>query len=112
MDDLKEKSDIWKIQLTIAINFMFSKENDGERVMNSKNDSIENMINDKENEDMEESFESLLSKYQIGLETSMKGSNLIFNCAYLLYYKCQKIIFKCGGPYLNYPGWIKNETSH
>ena len=36
---------------------MFSKENDGERVMNSKSDSIENMINDKENEDMEESFE-------------------------------------------------------
>ena len=35
---------------------MFSKENDGERVMNSKSDSIENMINDKENEDMEESF--------------------------------------------------------
>ena len=68
MDDLKEKSDIWKIQLTIAINFMFSKENDGERVMNSKSDSIENMINDKENEDMEESFESLLSRYQIGLE--------------------------------------------
>ena len=47
---------------------MFSKENDGERVMNSKSDSIENMINDKENEDMEESFESLLSRYQIGLE--------------------------------------------
>ena len=43
--------------MTIAINFMLSKDNDKKRIMNSKNDSIEIMINDKEDEVMEGSFE-------------------------------------------------------
>ena len=42
-----EKSGTWKIQLTIAINFVSSTDNDEERVMHSKSDSIEIMINDK-----------------------------------------------------------------
>ena len=39
INDLK-KSDTWKIQLTIAINFMSSKDNDEELVMHSKSDNI------------------------------------------------------------------------
>ena len=31
-----EKSDMWKIQLTIANNFIYSKDNDKEHVMHSK----------------------------------------------------------------------------
>ena len=38
------------------------------------------MINDQADEVIEELFESLISRYQIGLETSMKDSNFIFNC--------------------------------
>ena len=39
INDLK-KSDTWKIQLTIAINFMSSKDNDEECVMHLKSDII------------------------------------------------------------------------
>ena len=46
IDDLKE-SDTWKIQLTIANNFISSIDNDEERVMHSKSDNIEIMINDE-----------------------------------------------------------------
>ena len=49
-----------EIQLTLAINFMSSKYNDEERVMRSKSDNIEIMNNDKENEVIEELFQSLL----------------------------------------------------
>ena len=35
-----KKSDTWKIQLTIAINFISSKDNDEEHVMNSKSDRV------------------------------------------------------------------------
>ena len=49
MNDLK-KSDTQKIQLTIAINFMSSKDNDEERVMHLKSDNKEIMINDKADE--------------------------------------------------------------
>ena len=38
------------------------------------------MTYDKADEVIKELFESLLSKYQIGLETSMTGSNFIFDC--------------------------------
>ena len=35
-----KKSDTWKIQLTIAINFNSSKDTDEERAMHSKSDKI------------------------------------------------------------------------
>ena len=49
------------------------------------------MINNKADEVMEEHFQSLLPRYQIGLETSMKGSDFMFDCVHLLYYKFHKI---------------------
>ena len=42
-----KKSDTWKIQLTIANNFIFSIDNNEERVMHSKINNIEIMINDE-----------------------------------------------------------------
>ena len=57
---------------------MSFKYNDEERIMHSKSDNIEMMSNDKADELKEELFASLLSRYQIGLETSMKGSDFIF----------------------------------
>ena len=42
-----KKSDTWKIQSTIVINFIFSKDIDKERVMHSKSDNIEILIYDK-----------------------------------------------------------------
>ena len=45
-----KKSDTWKIQLTIANNFIFSIDNDEEHVMHSKSDNIEIMINDNRDE--------------------------------------------------------------
>ena len=35
-----EKSDAWKIQLTIAIDFISSKDTDEERVIHSKSDNV------------------------------------------------------------------------
>ena len=59
--------------------------------MHSKSHNIEIMINDKADEVIEEIFLSLLSRYQIGLETLMKGGELVFRCFHLLYYRCHKI---------------------
>ena len=82
INDLK-KFDAWKIQLTLAAKFIFSKGNDEEHVMHSINDNIEIMINDKPEKVIEELFQSFISSYQIGLETSMKSSHVIFDCVYL-----------------------------
>ena len=56
------------------MNFMSSKDNDEERVMHSKRINVEMMINYKGDEVIAEPFQTLLSRYQIGLETSMEGS--------------------------------------
>ena len=45
--DNLEKFGTWKIQLTIAIKFISSIDNDEEHVMHSKRDNIEIMINDE-----------------------------------------------------------------
>ena len=106
-----KKSDTWKTQLTIVINFMSSKYNDEERVMHSKDDDIGIMINDKADEVIEERFESHFDIYQTGLETSVTGSDSIFDCVQLLYYKCHKINPNRGGSYVDYPDWIRNKNA-
>ena len=73
---------------------MSSKDNGGECLMHSKRENIEIIVNDKADAVMEELFQSLLSRYQIRLETSMRGSDFIFDCAHLLYYKYHKINLK------------------
>ena len=45
-----KRSDTGKIQLTVAINFSSSKDNDEERLMDSKGDNIEIIISDKVDE--------------------------------------------------------------
>ena len=81
---------MWNIQLTIAIKFISSNDNDEECVMHSKSDNIEIMINDKGDEIIEKHFDPFYNRYQVELETSVRGSDFIFNFVHLLYYKCQK----------------------
>ena len=57
---------------------------------------------------------SLLQKYQEGLEESMRrGSDFIFNSVDLLYYHLQKTSLSGkGGPYIDFPKWLKNKKSN
>ena len=50
-----------------------------------------------------ELFKSLRSKYQENLETSVKESDFIFDLVQLMYCKCYKVNFKCGGSYVGSP---------
>ena len=77
--------------------------------MHSKSHKIEIMINHKADEIINELLQSRTSRYQIGLETLMKGSKFLFNCVSLLCYKCHKINPNCGGSYIDSPGWIKQK---
>ena len=53
--------------------------------MHSKGGNTEFMIYDNVNEVIEELFQSIRSRYQIGLETSMRSSDFMFDCVQLLY---------------------------
>ena len=66
-----QKSGTWKIQLTIAIKFIISsKDTSEERIIHLKSDNMEILFVNA-NEAIEELFESLLSRYQTRLETSI-----------------------------------------
>ena len=54
--------------------------------MQSKSDNIEIMVNDKAHEVLAELFQSQLSRYQIGLKTSLRGSDFIWILLIIFYH--------------------------
>ena len=46
------------------------------------------MIYDNTDEVIEKTFEPLLNRYQIGLETSIKSKDFVFDYVYSMCYKC------------------------
>ena len=54
-----QKSGTWKVQLTIAINFISSKDADEEQVMHLESNNIEFMTYGNANNIVDELFESL-----------------------------------------------------
>ena len=89
-----------KIQLAMAINFVSSKDFEETRTINAKSDNIEIFMGNETNEIIEEPLESVLQRYQEGLEESMKGTEFIFNGVDLLHYNLSKISFNRGGSYI------------
>ena len=79
--------------------------------MDSKNNKIEIMINDTADEVIGELLQSRLSSYRIGLETSMKYTEFVFDFVHLLYYKYHKINPNQSGSYLKTLNWIKNKKA-
>ena len=63
-----QNSDTWKIQLTIAINFISSKDAEEERLMHSGSKNIKITFYIDANEVVDEIFESRRSKYEEKLE--------------------------------------------
>ena len=86
INDHKTQSE-WKIQLTVAINFISAKPNSHEtRIMHAKSNNVETMIGSDTKEVIEKLFESLLRKYQEHLEENMRGSEFVFDGVNALYY--------------------------
>ena len=80
----------WKTQLTVTINFFLKKNSEETHTMNTKGDNTEIMIGNEADEIIEELFESLLQRYQEGLEESWRGSEFVFDSVNSLYYKLHK----------------------
>ena len=68
----------WKILSTMAINLMSFKETNGTRTMRAKSDKIKIIVSNKTNGMVEGFFNSLLQKFQKGLEESIKVASLLF----------------------------------
>ena len=68
------------------------------------------MISDVTDEIIEKLFSSLKNRYQKSF-LSMRGSEFVFDCVQVLYYKCHKININRSGSYIDSPNWIKNKQS-
>ena len=73
---------------------MYSKSNNIEILIGNETDTI---------------IDSLLQKYQKGLEESMKGSEFVFDSVDLLYYKLHKLSLNRGASYIDSQKWVKNK---
>ena len=58
----------WKIHLTMAINFISSKDSDKTRTVHTKSNNLEIMMASETDEIIKELFKSILQRYQEGLE--------------------------------------------
>ena len=88
---LEETSSEWKMQLTMAINFISSKDSDETRTMHTKSNKVEIMIGSETDEITEDLLESFLQKYQEGLEESMRESEFVYDSVDVLYYNLNKV---------------------
>ena len=80
--------------------------------MTTKSDHIHIVMGSKTDEIIKELFESLLQRYQEGLEESMKGSEFIFDSVNLLHYHLQKTSLKrIRSSYIDSPEWLKNKKA-
>ena len=100
----------WKIQLSMKINFVSSKNYSNEtRTMSNWSNNIEIIMGSETDDLIDELFKSFLQRYQKKLENSMNGSEFVFNSVDLLYYHLQKISLKRGESNKDSPEWLKNK---
>ena len=109
---LEETASEWKIQLTMAINFISSKDSDETRTMHTKSNNVEIMIGNETDEINEDLFESFFQKYQEGLEESMTGSEFVYDSVDVLYYSLNKVSLGRGGSYIDSPKWLKKQKGN
>ena len=60
----------------MALNFISSEDSDETRTMHAKSGNIEILIGNEINESIEQLFNSLLQRYQKGLEEKIRGSDI------------------------------------
>ena len=103
----------WKIQLTMSINFISSKDSDETRNLHTKINNIEIMMGNETDEIIDELFETFSQNYQKDLEESTRGSKLNFDSVDLLYYNLQKVsLNEKESSYIDSSKWLKDKKSN
>ena len=107
----KKKSGEWKIQLIMKINYISSRNFIESRDMYSKSDNFEIMMGSNTNEIIRNLFNSILRRYQGGLQVSMRGSEFVFDYIESLNYIFHKVDLKRSGSYIETSDWTKKKKA-
>ena len=101
---------VWKIQISMHVNFISSKDTGETRTIYvwSNNESI---MQGRDTDDIiRELFRSFLHNYQEELKI-IKGSDFVFESVDLMDYKLHRVHLKRGGSYIKSPEWLENEKA-
>ena len=98
----------WKIQLAMIINSISSKDSNEIRTMCTKSNNIEFLMGNETDEVIEE---SLLQKYQEGLEEKMRGNEFVFDSIRLFYYNLHEISLNRSESYIDSLKSLKNKKA-
>ena len=112
VNDYETQFGEWKIQLTMSINFISSKDSDETCNIYTKSNNIEIMVGSETDEVIEELFKSLWQRYQEGSEEPMRGNEFIPDSINLSHYHLQQTSVKrTGSSYIHSPEWLKNKKA-
>ena len=101
---------VWKIQISMCINFISSKDT-GEThsiYVWSNNESF--MWGSETDDIIRDLFESFLHTYQEELKM-ISGSDFVFESVKLIDYKLHKVTLKRGGSYIKSSEWLINKRA-
>ena len=101
----------WEIRLSLAVDFVSSKDFKETRTMSTNNDNIDITIGYETDQIIEELFNFFLQRHQRGLEEKMRGSKFFYDSINLLCYKLHKIGLNCGGSNIDSPEWLKHKKA-
>ena len=101
---------VWKIQISMRVNFISSKDTGETRTIYvwSNNESI--MRGSDTDDIIRELFRSFLHNYQEELKI-IKGSDFVFESVQLMDYKLHRVRLRRGGSYVKSPEWLANKKA-
>ena len=105
------KSNEWKIQLNMHVNFNSSKDAGETRTMYVWSDNEEIRLGNDTDDIIKELFQSFLNNYQQEEIVLRKGSDFVFESVDLLVYHLHKISLKRGKSYIKSPEWVLNKRA-
>ena len=100
-----------KIQISMRVNFISSKDTEETHTIYVWSDNESIMLGNETDNIIKELFESILDNYQKEEQIMREGSDFIFESAELLDYKLHKTSLKRGGSYIESHEWLKNKEA-
>ena len=110
-DHKTAKTRAWKIQISMRVNFISSKDTEETHTIYVWSDNESIMLGNETDNIIKELFESILDNYQKEEQIMREGSDFIFESAELLDYKLHKTSLKRGGSYIESHEWLKNKEA-
>ena len=96
---------VWKIQITMYINFISSKDTGETHTIYVWSDNVSNLWGSDTDDIIRDVFRSFLHNYQEELKI-IKGSDFVFESVELMDYKLHRVRLRRGGSYIKSPKWL------